>query len=645
MLQVVLERRKGRGWKPLATRHLTQAKAVKAQTLSFRLPQALAANQVRVQGYRTAKFPARAPTGARQFQRTGVGQASEPMYDYAYSLASSPAERTSATAVESDIWKIAGDQLFFFNQYRGLQVFDLTDPAAPERTGTLRMAASGEQFYALDEQGGHLALLGRSNSADRPGGAAVFLLSVTDGVPNEVAEVALDGTVIDSRLIGDKLYVMASEYRDTGGLWQVETLLHTIDLADPTLPVSRAVLRLSGNPTALQAGGDYLLIATGTSDWWSWNIPSRVHLVDISAADGTPVLRKAVDLKGQAQDKFKLAIVGNALVTTSRYWNDWNQETWVETFPIAGAATAPLAQLELVGARGEQLHATRYDGNRLYVVTFRNTDPLFVVDLSDPAAPSLTGTLEIPGWSTYIEPMGDRLLAVGVESGRVTLSLFDLADPAAPSLLSRLPLGAEGTWSWSEANYDEKAVEFFPDAGVVLVPFQNWTPEGHVKAIAAIRVGAKALRSEATIAHDFDPRRGAVMGDYFVSISGQELLVLDRTKSATGEPDVQMSLAWTTDRVIPLGDYLVQVEAGSTGNFYGPYNRMALWGGSAAGSMVRITRSDDPDALIQEIELGAGRIVGAAQRDERLYLAQWVSATGEEPARLRTWIFERSPPW
>ncbi|PQJ94911.1 hypothetical protein [Chromatium okenii] len=79
--------------------------------------------------------------------------------------------------------------------------------------------------------------------------------------------------------------------------------------------------------------------------------------VDLSATDGTPIERKSFDLKGQVQDKFKLSVVGTAAVATSLYWNHAQQETWIETFPLAGTNTAPLAQLELTAARGEQLHA------------------------------------------------------------------------------------------------------------------------------------------------------------------------------------------------------------------------------------------------------------------------------------------------
>lgn len=644
IVQVILEQHQGTSWKPLAVRHLAASATVRS--LKFALPAGVKATQLRANGYGTAKFPARLTTATHSFQRPGPGQDDTRILDINAPIAPAPDDITGVgvetPVVESDIWKISGNQLFFFNQYRGLQVFDLTNPTTPQRTGTLRMAASGEQFYVLDAAGQHLALLGQSNSAERPGEATLFVLEINAGVPRQLAEIPLLGAVSDSRLIGNLLYVMSTTYSETDGTWQPETQLQTIDLTNPNAPVSRPVVRLTGSATALQAAGGYLLLTTDHYDGVSWYSTSRLHLFDLSATDGTPIERKSFDLKGQVQDKFKLSVVGTAAVATSLYWNHAQQETWIETFPLAGTNTTPLAQLELTAARGEQLHATRYDGNRLYVVTFLNTDPLFVVDLSDPAAPSISGALEIPGWSTYIEPLGDRLLTVGVESGRVAVSLFNVADPTAPTLLSRLPLGEEGSWSWSEANYDEKAVGYFPDAGIMLVPFQNYTEDGYVKAIQAIAVGRDKLTADALIVHDFDPRRGAVLGDYFVSISGQELLVLDRTKDTTGVPAVQLTLAWTTDRVIPLGEYLVQIEDGAC-NSGGLYFRM-MWTCDNTAAMARITLAADPDQLISTIDLGAGRIVGSAVRDNRLYLAQWVSADDTQPAKLRTSILDMATP-
>jgi hypothetical protein len=601
------------------------------------VPSGVKAAQLRVTGYRTAKFPSRITSASHNFSRPGLGQDVNTLDVLAPAPVAEPApadDGKGTTVVESDIWKIVGKQLFFFNQYRGLQVFDLTDPAAPRRTGTLRLAASGEQFYVLDAAGTQLALLGRSNAADRAGAATLFVLNVTAGVPSLVAEVPLRGTVSDSRLIGNTLYVMATEYVETAGTWQSVTQLQALDLSVPTAPVTRTSVTLDGSGMALQAAGGYLLLTTDHYDGTSWRATSQLHLFDL-AADGTPTERKTFALKGQVTDKFKLSVVGTAAVATSLVWQNERLETWIETFPLAGTATKPLAQLELTAARGEQLHATRYDGNRLYVVTFFNTDPLFVVDLTNPAAPQLSGALEIPGWSTYIEPLGERLLTVGVEAGRVAVSLFNVADATAPTLLARLALGAAGSWSWSEANYDEKAVGYFPEAGIVLVPFQNYSADGtELKAIQAIAVGTDTLTADALIVHDFEPRRGAVVGNYFVSISGQELLVLNRT---TGAVAAELALAWTTDRVLAVGNYLLQLEDGGC-NSGGLYWRM--WSCGSTAATVRVTPTTDADAVLATLELGAGRIVGSASRNQRLYLAQWVSADDKQPARLRTSIFD-----
>jgi hypothetical protein len=386
-----------------------------------------------------------------------------------------------------------------------------------------------------------------------------------------------------------------------------------------------------------------LLIGTQHYTGSNWTLQNAVHLIDITA---TPALLKTFTPRGYIQDKFKLGIVGDAVVAISLDWRNWSdRQTWVETFPIVGSTVTPRAALELEGARGENLHATRFDGDRLYVVTFRQIDPLFIVDLADTAAPVLSGVLEVPGWSTYLEPLGDRLLAVGVEDRRVTVSLFDVTDVSAPALLSRLALGPEEGHSWSEANYDEKAVEYLPDVGVVMVPFQtwDWSAGSQQKAIQVVNVSTDELSAGATIEHHFDPRRGSFIAGHYVSISGQELLV-HRTDSAA--PIVQLPLAWRTDRVVPVGDFLVQIEDGQPNLGWGFISLRHVLSSDEGDSKLRITSASDPDALEQVIDLGSGQIVGITQRDSSLYLAQWVPAADRQPQTLRTLALDlsSSPP-
>jgi uncharacterized secreted protein with C-terminal beta-propeller domain len=96
------------------------------------------------------------------------------------------------------------------------------------------------------------------------------------------------------------------------------------------------------------------------------------------------------------------------------------------------------SSLKLVGSltdlgEGERIYAVRFIGDRGYVVTFRETDPLFVIDLSNPEKPSLSGELKIPGYSSYLHPISeDLLLGIGKEGNYVKISLFDISSPDNP---------------------------------------------------------------------------------------------------------------------------------------------------------------------------------------------------------------------
>ncbi len=90
-------------------------------------------------------------------------------------------------------------------------------------------------------------------------------------------------------------------------------------------------------------------------------------------------------------------------------------------------------------AKGEQIKSARFMGDMAYVVTFVQTDPLFVIDLSNPEKPEIKGEVKLPGFSSYLHPVGEGLLA-GIGSGgtedgldgSAKISLFDVNDPASP---------------------------------------------------------------------------------------------------------------------------------------------------------------------------------------------------------------------
>lgn len=122
-------------------------------------------------------------------------------------------------------------------------------------------------------------------------------------------------------------------------------------------------------------------------------------------------------------------------------------------------------------APGERIQGARFNGERGYVVTFRQIDPLFAFDLSDPLAPRIASELKIPGFSSYLAPLGpDYLLTVGRDgtdeglTGAVAVQLFDVRDlEDVRQIASLAPPVGEAGYSYSSAEYDPHAFGYFAD--------------------------------------------------------------------------------------------------------------------------------------------------------------------------------------
>ena len=125
----------------------------------------------------------------------------------------------------------------------------------------------------------------------------------------------------------------------------------------------------------------------------------------------------------------------------------------------------------------------RFIGNDGFVVTFHQVDPLYTLDLSDPANPRVLGELQIQGYSAYLHPIGDNLLlGIGQDIGAhneptgTQISLFDVSDLAHPTRIAHASLGQ----GWSAAESDHHAFLYWPATGLVMVPFGQQAVGMHV---------------------------------------------------------------------------------------------------------------------------------------------------------------------
>ena len=178
--------------------------------------------------------------------------------------------------------------------------------------------------------------------------------------------------------------------------------------------------------------------------------------------------------------------------------------------------------LDVVGSvkdlgKTERIYAVRFLGDMAYVVTFRDTDPFYVLDLSNPKEPELKGELKIPGYSSYLHPITDDLiLGIGKEGWEVKLSLFDVATPSEPEEVDKYILDE----SWSDVLETHHAFLIDNKHGIFFLPGREG---GYIFSYADEKlVLERAVRAERA-------RRAIYIADYLYVIADTKLVVLDET--------------------------------------------------------------------------------------------------------------------
>lgn len=509
---------------------------------------------------------------------------------------------------EADIWKVDGNTVYFFNQLRGLQVLDLTDPSTPHLTASLRLPAVGQDLYVLpaSQEGRTVILLTQIGSWGNGQWTRINQVQISGGKAEITFTQDVPGYLADSRLAGNRLILATTE-------WNKPSRLTEWLLSDNQAPAADGETLIEGNSPLISSGPDWLAVTTTPNGQWS------VSDVSVFAVRSTGLVPMAQPIRteGAISNKFRIQWSNNVLTTISinstrttvienfRAWSPDSIHPAVVEDPVLG-------RLDLTEAIGESLYATRFAGNKAYIVTFLQTDPLWVVDLADPLNPVVAGSVQVPGFSSYLQPIGDLLFSIGLESGKIAASLFDVKDPAAPTFLDRVYLGEQ--WSGSEAIWNDKALKVLPDAGLAMVPLSAsyWTSGTAGIQLVDIDLNAGKLHLRGKIAHEFDARRADLIGDAVVSISQRVMEVADISDRDAPAMLAEASLAWPVNRVLEVGDHLFQIEEGqSFGN---------------GRATLRISPANSSEAILSETDLGDGVVKMAEHRDGKLYILRQIGS-------------------
>lgn len=349
----------------------------------------------------------------------------------------------------------------------------------------------GYDEYAIAMWGGERAL------------ASVFDTSDIAS-PELLYSYGVSGFALTSRMIGDYLYLVASSY-----IWRLEgsPLLplfwegsdsEEFDVGliyyDPETRDASAFMNLlavdvrDGDHEPMSVLSGYastvymsleslylsiqkwsgLMVTIGTEAAPEEELTTKTTIYKVAVDELTMVNVARGDVKGWLLNQFSMdENEGYLRVATTTSWSEPENGVYVLN-----------SELSLVGsleglAPTERIYSARFLGDTLYLVTFRQVDPFFVIDLTVPSSPEVLGELKIPGFSSYLHPVDENhVLGIGSENGSVKLSLFDVSDPTNPVEKSKY---LAPQWSYSTAQYDHKAFLFDFEKELLVIPIQIYS--------------------------------------------------------------------------------------------------------------------------------------------------------------------------
>ena len=392
-----------------------------------------------------------------------------------------------------------------------LSEIDISDPAA--MTVRRSMTVDGVLADARMTGGTARVVVGSSPGFVQP--AAIARANVRRWVPRTTLRSKLTGRTFRRSVVA------CDDVRHPRAFSGLDLLtVLTIDLDKGLFDVDRDAIMAGaqtvyGSPTALYVASQRYVASLEAGRAIPQQPRTEIHRFDASKPGETSYASSG-DVAGFVLNQFALSEFDGALRVASTEEPQWfdgaqtgESQSYVTVLAQRGSRLAPLGRVGGLG-KGERIYAVRFAGDKGYVVTFRQVDPLYTLDLSDKSAPRVLGQLKIEGFSAYLHPISDTLLlGVGQDAtaqGRTLgtqLSLFDVSDLRNPARLAVASLGGTST---SDAEFDPHAFLFWKPADLAVIPLQTFGQTGATfSGAVGFRVGASSLAEAGRITHPNPP--------------------------------------------------------------------------------------------------------------------------------------------
>ena len=373
------------------------------------------------------------------------------------------------------------------------------------------------------------------DAAEKRNIEVVNALAVEDFVPRTFEEGpkgtwGTKSTAVDCENLGHP-----SSFSGWGVTW-----VATIDLSSPAVaPIGTIGILAQSTSTYTSTASMYISATRWDDSVYEDFVSTRqespytdIHAFSFSADASELTYVASGRVIGTLLNSYSMSEYDGALrVATTSFDYDFGggQDNGVHILKVDGSELNEIGAVNGMG-RGETIQGVRFDGPRGYVVTFRQVDPLYVLDLSDPTSPELVGELKVPGYSTYLKPIdGDRVITVGMsgtETGQITgaqVAVFDVSDPSNPLQVATAEIA-----QWSEATSDPHAFLWWPETGQIVVPkelvCEKLGGPGCESAVV-LKLEGSTLTEQGRLFQWFPIRRAVIAQNQLVTVSAGGTMV------------------------------------------------------------------------------------------------------------------------
>jgi uncharacterized secreted protein with C-terminal beta-propeller domain len=277
--------------------------------------------------------------------------------------------------------------------------------------------------------------------------------------------------------------VQATEIRYVDGpdVFYYMTTVVAVNVMDDTEEPNSETF-LTGYSTTMYVSLNNMYLAVPNTNMWilrgDGEEPKEETMIFRIALDQEKIVAMAEGtVSGSVLNQFSMDEYNGTFriaTTTNEWWSDEGPKNHLFIMNMSLNVVGKLEDL----APGETIYSARFMGNRGYIVTFKNIDPLFVIDLTDPTAPTVLGSLKVTGYSGYLHPYDENhLIGIGKETELdkdnplqqgVKISLFDVSDISNPVEIDKYEIGDRGTES--PVLDDHKALLFDKTRNLLVIP-------------------------------------------------------------------------------------------------------------------------------------------------------------------------------